>query len=356
MCDYVIVGAGLAGAVCAERLAAAGRSVLVVERRGHVAGNAYDEYDEHGILVQRYGPHIFHTDSSRVFQYLSRFTSWRPYEHRVLASVAGQLVSLPLSLLTLEQLSGAPDRITLMASGEGGTYEEVMRARVGNELYELLYQQYSEKQWGCHPTELSADLAERIPVRLNRDARYFTDRYQAQPREGFTRLVERMLAHERIFLLLQTSYQDVQDVIPHRAVIYSGSIDEWCGYVFGRLPYRSARFEWETHPGTHQPVAVVNYPNTYDYTRVTEFKYLTGQQHELTTIAYEYPCDDGEPYWPMPLASARTLYSRYLAVAADHAARETPSVHFIGRLGCYEYLDMDQVVAQSLALSETLCA
>jgi UDP-galactopyranose mutase len=358
--DYLVVGAGFAGSVVAERLASRGRSVVVIDRRSHVGGNAYDHVDGEGLLVHKYGPHIFHTGSSRVFAYLSQFTDWRPYEHRVLATVDGKTYPFPINIDTVNRLYGMT-----LADGESlqrflrsvavpvahpRTMEEAVLSRVGRDLYEKFFRSYTRKQWGVDPSELDASLASRVPARMSRDDRYFTDAFQAMPLRGYTRMFERMLSHPRIKVLLKAEFREVQRVIRHREVIFTGPIDEFFEHRFGRLPYRSLEFEFVTKPvETFQPAAVVNHPNEHAFTRVTEFKYLTGQVHPMTSLVYEFPRADGEPYYPVPRAQNAELYRRYRALADA-----TPNVHFVGRLATYKYLNMDQVVGQALALFERL--
>ena len=360
--DYMVVGAGFAGSVVAERLASqTGARVLVVDRRPHIAGNAYDHHDEAGILVHRYGPHIFHTNSREVFDYLSAFTAWRPYQHRVLASVDGQLVPMPINLDTINRLYGldlnALQVEEFFASRAEPverirTSEDVVVSKVGRELYEKFFRGYTRKQWDMDPSELDASVTARVPTRTNRDDRYFTDTYQAMPLHGYTRLFERLLEHPNIKVLLNCDYREIVDLIPHREMIYTGPIDEYFDRCYGRLPYRSIDFRFETHPErVHQPAAVVNYPIDYAYTRVTEFKYLTGQEHAQTTIVYEHPTAEGDPYYPIPRPENGELYRRYKALAD-----ETPNVHFVGRLATYKYYNMDQVVAQALAVFRRIAA
>ena len=358
--DYLIVGAGFAGSVLAERLAAdAGKRVLLVEKRNHVGGNAYDHYDDAGILVHRYGPHIFHTNSREVFDYLSRFTEWRPYEHRVLASVDGQLVPIPINLDTVNRLYGL-DLTSFELEGFFAslaepkerilTSEDVVVSKVGRELYEKFFRGYTRKQWGLDPSELDATVTARVPTRTNRDDRYFTDSYQAMPRRGYTRMFERMLAHPNIKLMLNTDYREIAGVIPCREIIYTGPIDAYFDYCYGRLPYRSLEFRFETHnEARYQATGTVNYPNEHAYTRITEFKYLTGQEHLKTSLVYEYPQAEGDPYYPIPRPENAERYRRYKALA-----EATPGVHFVGRLATYRYYNMDQVVAQALTLYEKL--
>ncbi|MDB4950190.1 MAG: UDP-galactopyranose mutase [Gemmatimonadetes bacterium] len=360
MFDYLVVGAGFAGSVLAERLAAdGGRRVLVVDRRGHVGGNAYDCYDDAGILVHRYGPHIFHTNSRRVFDYLSRFTQWRPYEHRVRASVDGRLVPIPINLDTINQLYGLSlssfeverfFRSVAEARDPVRTSEDVVVSAVGRELYEKFFRGYTRKQWGMDPSELDASVTARVPTRTNRDDRYFTDTYQAMPLHGYTRMFERMLAHPTIKVMLNTDYREIEGVIPYREVVYTGPVDEFFDCCQGKLPYRSLVFRHETvNAPVFQPAPVVNYPNEQPFTRVTEFKYLTGQEHPRTSIVYEYPCDDGDPYYPVPREENAELYRRYKAMADA-----TPGVHFVGRLATYKYYNMDQVVAQALSVYDRI--
>ena len=360
MFDYLVVGAGFAGSVIAERLASvAGKSVLLVDRRSHVGGNAFDHYDQHGILVHRYGPHIFHTNSWEVFEYLSQFTEWRPYEHHVLASVDGQLLPMPINLDTLNRLYGlnmssfeAAKFLESMAEPRAHTKtsEDVVVSRIGRELYEKFFRNYTRKQWDMDPSELDAAVTARVPVRTNRDHRYFTDKYQAMPVHGYTRMFEKMLDHPRIKILLQADIRDVQTEIQYRNLIYTGPVDEYFDYCYGKLPYRSLKFKHETlHREVFQPEAVVNYPNEHAYTRITEFKYLTGQEHPKTSIVYEYPQADGDPYYPIPRAENDAMYRKYKALAD-----QTEGVHFVGRLATYKYYNMDQVTAQALALFKRL--
>jgi UDP-galactopyranose mutase len=355
MFDYLIVGAGFAGSVLAERLASqAGKRVLVVDKRSHIGGNAYDCYDDAGILIHKYGPHIFHTNSAEVFGYLSQFTEWRPYEHRVLASVDGQLLPIPINLDTVNRLYGTSytsceleDFFRRVAEpvAEVRTSEDVVVSRVGRELYEKFFRHYTRKQWGLDPSELDASVTARVPTRTSRDDRYFGDRYQAMPLHGYTRLFERMLDHPHIKLLLNCDYREVRDLVPYRELVYTGPIDEFFDYCFGRLPYRSLEFRWETRDvAWAQPVAVVNYTVDEAYTRVTEMKHLTGQVHPKTSLVYEYPRAEGDPYYPIPQPANAALYKRYQALA-----EATPGVHFVGRLATYRYYNMDQVVAQALA-------
>ncbi len=360
MFDYLIVGAGFAGSVLAERLASQlDKKVLVLDKRNHIGGNAYDRYDDDGLLIHQYGPHIFHTNAAAVVEYLSQFTAWRPYQHRVLASVDGQLVPMPINLDTINSLYGlnltsfqleeflasvAEPREVLRTS------EDVVVSKVGRSLYEKFFRGYTRKQWGLDPSELDASVTARVPTRTNRDARYFTDSYQMMPLHGYTRMFKRMLAHPNIKIMLNTDYREIENVIPYQQLIYTGPIDEFFHSCYGKLPYRSLDFEFQTlDMPVFQPIAVVNYPNDYAYTRVTEFKYLTGQVHAKTSVVYEHPQSEGDPYYPVPRAENTEMYKQYKVLA-----EATPDVHFVGRLATYKYYNMDQVVAQALSLFRKL--
>jgi len=356
MFDYLIVGAGFAGSVLAERLATqAGKKILIIDTRSHIAGNAYDHYNDDGILVHKYGPHIFHTNSREVFEYLSQFTDWRSYEHRVLASVDGQLVPIPINLDTVNRLYGlsltsfqVEEFFASVAEPKEyiRTSEDVVVSKVGRELYEKFFRNYTRKQWGIDPSELDKSVTARVPTRTNRDDRYFTDSYQAMPLHGYTRMFEKMLSHPNIKIMLNTDYREIIGAIPYREMIYTGPVDQFFDYRYGKLPYRSLDFKHETiNTPVNQPVAVVNYPNEHLYTRVTEFKYLTGQEHSKTSIVYEYPRAEGDPYYPVPRPENSELYKQY-----KQLADATEGVHFVGRLATYKYYNMDQVVAQALTI------
>ncbi len=355
--DVMVVGAGFAGAVMAERLAAGSNlRVLVVDRRPHVAGNAFDRLDDAGVLIHQYGPHIFHTNSRDIVDYLSRFTRWRPYEHRVLASVDGKLVPIPINRTTINALYGlslstdAEAAAFLAARAEPvetiRTSADVVVSAVGRELYETFFRGYTRKQWGMDPSELDKSVTARVPTRTGTDDRYFTDSFQAMPAEGYTRMFERMLDHPNIELLLGVDYREAREAYPHERLVFTGPIDEYFGHRFGRLPYRSLRFRHETVDRERfQDVGVVNYPSEdVPYTRVTEYKHLTGQVADRTSITYEYPAADGDPYYPSPRAENQALFKRYEALALAE-----PDVLFVGRLATYRYYNMDQVVGQALA-------
>ncbi|KPD32554.1 UDP-galactopyranose mutase [Thermus scotoductus] len=367
--DYLIVGAGFTGATLAERIAEGlGKTVLVVDRRTHIGGNAYDEHDERGVLVHRYGPHIFHTQSKKVFDYLSRFTEWRPYYHRVRAVVEGKEVPLPFSLATLRALFSprVADRLEekLIAHYGYGSRVPILRLRetedpdlrfLADYVYGNVFLGYTLKQWGMRPEELSPSVTARVPVLVSYDERYFQDTYQAMPKAGYTALFKRMLAHPRVKILLGADFGEVEGSIRFDRLIYTGPIDEFFGYLHGPLPYRSLRFAFEGHPVPYrQAVATVNYPGEHPFTRVTEFKHLTGQDHlPHTTLCYEYPEDyrpgANEPYYPVPKEENEERYRLYL-----EEARKLKGVYFAGRLGDYRYYNMDQAVARALKLFEEI--
>jgi UDP-galactopyranose mutase len=355
--DYLIVGAGFAGSVLAERLASQHDAhVLVVDKRPHVGGNAYDHPDEAGVLIHQYGPHIFHTNSDEIVDYLSQFTQWRPYEHRVLAHVRGQLVPIPINRTTVNRLFGLDLRTEEEAAAwlasraepvaEIRTSEDVVVSAVGRELYELFFQGYTRKQWGIDPSGLDKAVTARIPTRTSTDDRYFGDKHQIMPLHGYTAMFNRMLDHPNIDVLLSYDYRDIMDEVEAGHIIYTGPIDEYFDYRFGKLPYRSLRFEHKVvEQENFQPVAVVNYPDPQvPYTRITEYKHLTGQTHPWTSVTYEYPAAEGDPYYPIPRPENQALYKQYEALADAN-----PNVTFVGRLATYRYYNMDQVVGQALA-------
>lgn len=354
MFDYLIVGAGFAGSVLAERLASqADKKVLIIDKRDHIAGNAYDYFNNDGILVHKYGPHIFHTNSKEVFEYLGQFTEWRPYEHKVLASVDGQLVPIPINLNTINSLYGlnlsSSDVESFFESkaekvDRVKTSEDVVVSKVGRELYEKFFRGYTRKMWELDPSELDASVTARVPTRTNRDDRYFTDTYQAMPLHGYTEMFRKMLTHPNIKIMLNTDYKEIIEFIPHKNLIFTGPIDEYFDYCYGKLPYRSLEFKFETIDSEYfQETGTVNYPNEQLYTRITDFKYLTGQKHTKTAIVYEFPRAQGDPYYPVPRPENAELYKRYQQLASSMS-----NTYFVGRLATYKYYNMDQVVAQAL--------
>jgi UDP-galactopyranose mutase len=358
--DVLVVGAGFAGSVIAERCAAAGHKVLLIDKREHIAGNAYDELDSSGLLIHRYGPHIFHTNAPVVSDYLSRFTAWRPYEHKVLGSLNEKLYPIPINQTTINRLYG----LSLDEAGVAAflervreprtpirTSEDVVLSSVGRDLCDKFFRGYTRKQWGLDLSELSATVAARIPVRTNSDDRYFTDSFQKMPADGYTSMFLRMLDHPLIQVELGVDFEDLRHRIEWKLLFYTGPIDEYFNFRFGALPYRSIRFEHQHLPKVErfQAVGTVNYPNDQLFTRITEFKYLTGQQHSGTSIVREYPTNEGDPYYPVPRAENNEIYQKYANEAASEKA-----VVFVGRLAQYRYYNMDQVVAAALKASETV--
>jgi UDP-galactopyranose mutase len=375
--DYLIVGAGFSGLVLAERLSnELGASCLIVDRRGHIGGNAADEYDDHGVLIHKYGPHYFRTDSQRVLDYLSRFTAWRPINYQILSWTQQRYWKFPVNLNTFEQMIGRPStEVEFQAHLEKvrvpiahpANSEEVIVSQIGWELYERFFKGYTQKQWRKSPAELDPSVCARIPLRTNRDDNYLREKFQALPAAGYTRMFERMLAASpRVRVLLKSDYREVRDQVRPRKLIYSGAIDEYYNFCAGVLPYRSLRFEAESftpeqlrerepisgHPGFWQPALQVNYPNEFDFTRIVEVKHATGQLCANSTIVREYPADyvkGGEAYYPMPTPAAKRAFADYEALADLE-----PDTYFAGRLATYRYLNMDQIVDAALDLFTTL--
>ena len=361
--DYLVVGAGFAGSVLAERLAEdSGKTCLVVDRRDHIAGNAYDKVDSAGILIHAYGPHYFRTNSSKVVDYLSRFTDWHQVSYQVLVWTDGKYWQFPINLNTFEQYLGRPSTTEEMEAtlakwrepiANPKNSEEVVLSQVGRKFYEMFFKNYTKKQWQRDPAQLDASVCGRIPVRTNRDDRFVTDTFQALPKDGYTAMFERMLRHPRITVRLKTDYRELPPSTRYQKMIYTGMIDEYYNFSEGRLPYRSMRFEPETiQKEFFQPAMQVNYPNDHEYTRVVEIKHATGQKSAVTTIVREYPEDFApgkEAYYPVPAPDSRALYEKYAA-----KAKAESNVTFVGRLATYRYYNMDQVVAMALTEYEKL--
>jgi UDP-galactopyranose mutase len=356
--DFLIVGAGFSGAVIAERLArVCGKRSLVIDRRNHIAGNAFDCYDDAGVLIHPYGPHYFRTNSDRVREYLSQFTEWQPVTYRILSYTDGRLWNFPINLNTFEQFIGRASTTEEMERtlarwrvpiDQPKNSEEVIISQVGHQLYKKFFKNYTRKQWRRNPSELDASVCGRIPIRTNRDDRYLTERFQALPKHGYTALIQQILDHEKIEIQLGTDFRAARRQVKFGHLIYTGPVDEFFDNQFGPLPYRSLRFEPETlQMEYYQPVVQVNYPNDYEFTRIVETKHITGQKLPVTTIIREYPQDFGpgrEPYYPIPAPDARALYQKY----ADLASKQE-KVSFIGRLATYRYYNMDQIVGMALA-------
>ncbi|MFT3928654.1 MAG: UDP-galactopyranose mutase [Spongiibacteraceae bacterium] len=358
--DYLIVGAGFAGCVCAERLAAAGKRILLIDKRSHIGGNAHDTIDRYGIRIHPYGPHIFHTNSKRILEYLSAFTDWRFYEHRVLAEVDGALYNLPINRKTINALylldlddKGVEEYLAKVRVDikKINTSEDVVLSSVGHDLCEKFFRGYTRKQWGLDLSQLSASIASRIPTRTNDDDRYFTDIYQFMPANGYASMFARMVMHSNIDIELETTYGEVEGRKDYQHVIFTGPIDEFYGFRFGRLPYRSLRFEHEhiSDRDWFQSVGTVNYPNKHQFTRITEFKHLTGQVSSGTSIVKEYPSAEGDPFYPVPCPENESIYQKYKKLAS-----QDKTVTFVGRLAQYRYYNMDQVVGAALTCVDGL--
>ena len=356
----VVVGAGLAGLTIAQRIAEVWQEeVLVIEKRGHIGGNVYDSYNEDGILIHNYGPHIFHTNDKEVYQYLSNFTKWNDFWHRVLTYVDGNLIPMPITVETINQLYNLNlsceeveefIKKQAIAIEEIKTSKDVALSKVGVDIYQKFFENYTKKQWGIDPGEIDTSVISRIPIRYNRDTRYFTDRYQCMPKHGFTKMCENMVADKKIKILLNTDYKEIIDDLDYEVLIYTGPTDYFYDYKHGKLAYRSIDFEFETLDcEKYQEAPVVNYPNDYDFTRITEFKQLTWQDHKKTTILKEFPCSEGEPYYPFPTKECKEHFALY----QEEMKKET-KVHFLGRLAEYRYYNMDAVVRSALDLFDSL--
>lgn len=363
--DWIVVGAGFTGATFAERMASAGKRVRVIERRSHLGGNAYDENNDHGILVHKYGPHIFHTNSEVVWTYLSNFTDWRPYEHRVLGLVEGKLVPIPFNLDSLAALfpeeAAARTENALITQYGFGNKIPILKLRESDHpairdfaefVYRNVFEGYTIKQWQLRPEDLSPSVTARVPVRINRDGRCFQDTYQAIPLHGFTALFRRMLDHPNIEIVFDWTWKPSASGKDGERVLFTGAIDELMDYRFGPLGYRSLHFEERTlQEVQHQPVGTVNYPNDHEYTRISEQKIITGQKAPVTTLTIEYPRPH-EPgktiaYYPIPRDENQLLYAKYAA----QARAEFPQFCFAGRLAEYQYYNMDQACARALKLA-----
>lgn len=353
--DITVVGAGLAGVTAARLLAEDGKKVLVIENRKHVAGMCYDDFNEDGILYHKYGPHIFHTDNKKIWDFVSRFTEWRFYQHKVLSYVNGRYVPFPINRDTICEVFGVNVSTTeiedfLRKEVENSTYnnpslnfKDAVVSQIGERLYKLFYENYTKKQWNTSPENLSKDIAKRIPVRNSRDDRYFSDKYQGIPKEGYKKMFENLLSHENIHLLLGCDWFEIKEEIKTKFIVYTGELDRFFDYCYGKLEYRSLEFDFKTLDiEYYQPVAVVNYPNEYDWTRITEFKHLTGQKHSKTTLCYEYPKSDGEPFYVVLNEENIKKREKYLKEVEELV--KTGKYIFIGRLAEYKYYDMDDIV------------
>jgi len=360
--DVIIIGSGLTGITLAERFVSKGRKVCIIEKRGHIGGNIYDEYNEDGILIHTYGPHIFHTSDEEVWEYLSRFTDWHLFVHKVLTYVKGQLMPMPINLDTINQFFG----IHLKNEEEVRQFlenkrdksvtkiknsEDVIISKYGHELYEFFVKNYTKKQWDMDPSELDREVLERLPVRYNKNSAYFNDKYQGTPKEGYAKMAEQMINSKDIAILLNTDYKNVLKDLDYKRLIVTSPIDEFFDYKFGRLKYRFLDFQFETENcESYQENSVINYPNDYDFTRITEMKKLTGQSHPRTTLCKEYPSwDKGHKCYPVPSKEQKKLFERYW-----EESQKIENIFFAGRLGSYKYLNMDQAVRQALELFQKI--
>lgn len=357
MANVLVVGAGISGCVSARLLAEKGYEVLLIDRRNHIGGSAYDAKSAAGLTIHMHGAHIFHAKENRVWEFLGRFTDWKPYQHRVQTYVQGRYLPFPINLDTINQLYGFSFDVNGMGRFMEGfrpevnrpkNFQEAVVARIGPELYELFYKNYTEKLWGQPGEELPVSLAGRQSARENRDPRYFTDCYQGVPDQGYTALFTSMLNHPNIEIRLNTPYAELPDYYKRLSTVYTGCIDEYFDYRFGRLPYRSMRFVFKTYECERfQPAPVVHYPNDYDFMRATEFKQITGESSPRTSVLYEYAGTDGEPYQPMPTREAKELYQKY----AD-AAELLEGIHFTGPLGRYRHMDMNHAALEAMDMVE----
>jgi UDP-galactopyranose mutase len=375
MFDSIIIGCGFAGAVLGRELADKGKKVLILEQRNHIGGNAYDLLDEHGIRIHQYGPHIFHTNLTNVYEYLSRFTDWYEYSHEVVGNIYGELLPIPFNLNTLfcvydkEKATRIKDKL-IAAYGEN-VKVPILELRQNNDteiqevaeyVYENIFLKYTMKQWGQKPEEIDPSVSGRVPVVLSYDNRYFQDTYQGLPLEGYTKLFETMLDHENISVRLNTPAKDFIEIkedhvyfegnVFEGEVIFTGALDEFFDCKFGRLPYRSLIFKTEYYENApYQSHGVVNYTVTEDYTRITEYPYLTGQKADGTTIMKEYPIpycgENGEiPYYAIINAENLALYHKYVSLV-----KQIPNFHLLGRLAEYKYYNIDAIVKRALDMS-----
>jgi UDP-galactopyranose mutase len=360
--DYCIAGAGFSGSVMAERIARVlKKKVIIVEKHNHVGGHVYDNYDNYGVLVQIYGPHIFHTKYKEVWEYISNFTKWNIYHHEVIGLIDGKNVPIPFNLNTLHELypsTLAPKLETKLIDkygfGKKVTVLELKKSddndlkELGDYVYNKVFLNYTIKQWNLKPEELSPSVTGRVPVFISRDNRYFQDPYQGMPASGFTPIFNRLLDDKNISILLNTDFLDIKDEIDYKHLIFTGPIDSYFNFKYGKLPYRSLDFEWiHLDKEYYQEIGVINYPNDYQFTRITEFKHLTGQKIAGTTIIKEYPkeCDIEKdiPYYPIPRDENQELYKKY-----EDAAKRTENVIFLGRLATYNYYNMDSAIYNAL--------
>jgi UDP-galactopyranose mutase len=379
MFDTIIIGSGFAGSVIAERLATQqDKKVLIIDKRRHIGGNCFDCYDEHGILIHQYGPHLFHTDNKAVFDYLSQFTQWQPYQHEVLAFIDGQKVPVPFNLNSLhalfpKSLADSLERKLIDTFGFGvkvpilelrNTDDSELKF-LADYIYDKIFVNYTAKQWGKKPEDISPEVTGRVPVHISRDNRYFQDKYQAIPKHGYSKIFENMLNHPNISVLLNTDFKDVFKVDFESGemsfmgsrfkgqLIYTGLIDELFDSRFGELPYRSLDFKFEhLEKDQFQEKTTINYPNDYDFTRITEFKHISQQTISGTSIVKEFPQDFDRndptkniPYYPVFTEENKVILDRYVDFSKNF-----PNITLVGRLAENRYYDMDDIVARALQI------
>ncbi|CAN5292985.1 UDP-galactopyranose mutase [soil metagenome] len=365
--DIICIGAGISGAVIAERYASLGKKVLVLEKRDHIGGNCYDYFNEDGILVSKYGPHLFHTNFEDVWRYVQHFSEWYKYEHHVMAQVENKLVPVPVNIQTVNLIFGLniknEEEMKIWLSEHQvknqspQNSKEAAEARVGVELYQKIFENYTKKQWAQSPDTLDAEVLSRIPVRTTFEKRYFTDKYQFLPEKGYTKFFEKMFDHPNITVKLNSDYFDLKDELPkYEKLFYTGPIDQFFEFrnnLKEKLEYRSLRFEHETmNTEFYQNHAVINFPEeSVPYTRIVEYKHMTGQKHPKTTIVREYPSSEGEPFYPVPTAKNRAIYEKY-----KKEADKLTNIYFVGRLANYKYFNMDQAFKNALDLFSSLQA
>lgn len=358
--DFLVVGAGLSGAVISERIATQlNGKVLIIEKRNHIAGNCYDYEDKNGILIQKYGPHIFHTDYKDVWNYVSKFTDWIYYQHKVLGFIDGKYVPIPFNLNTLYELmpSRLAERLEQKLINNFGYNKKVPILELkkiedkdlkllADFIYNKIFLHYTEKQWGLKPENIDSSVTTRVPVIISRDDRYFQDKYQGIPKEGYTKLFEKMLQNKNIEVQLETDFKDIRDKLKYKKIFYTGPIDEFFDYKFGKLDYRFVNIDFQTWDiESYQPAAVVNYPNDYDYTRITEFKKFNVNESKQTIIGIEFPGNSGFIAWPVLNERNKKIFQKYWQ-EAEKLKKE--NIYFIGRLAEYKYYDMDDAIANSL--------
>jgi UDP-galactopyranose mutase len=360
--DILIVGAGPVGCVLAERCATQlGYKVLLIDKRNHVAGNCYDRFHESGVMIHQYGPHYFRTNSKSLLDYLSQFTEWIPGNYFVTSFFRNEYFPFPINLLTLAQFFGkeslTPDEAKALLEEKREKIEfpknseEFVLSRVGKEMYEAFYLGYTLKQWDMHPRDLSPSVCGRIPIRFNTDCRYVDHEYQLTPMDGFTAMFSKMTQHPLIDIQLNTDFKDIRN--KPSLVIYTGPIDEYFDFRFGKLAWRSLEFDFQVKDVEYvQPNVQINYSNDYDYTRTVEIKHVTKQVHPKTVISYEFPKAEGDPYYPIPTDANHALYLRYKELAEKET--DEHRVYFCGRLAEYKYFNTDEVIENALRTFEVL--